>query len=103
MATECNPEILKIAKRYLVVLRKHGVVYESAWLFGSITNNHGDSDSDIDIAVSLRDVENKFYKELELTKYRRGVDTRIEPHVFREGELDTPFFQEVIQTGIRID
>ena len=51
--------------------------------------------------VKLLSCENKFFKELELTKYRRGIDTRIEPHIINAYDLDTPFYEEVTK-GIKI-
>ena len=102
MAAQCDPSILNVAKKYLNVLREHGVRFESAWLFGSAAKNQLEVDSDIDIAVVMHDVVEKFFKEIELMKYRRKIDSRIEPHILTAGEVDSPFGREVIKSGIRI-
>ncbi len=102
MAAPANPEILKIAKRYLALLRKHNIQFESAFLFGSAASGTMDEDSDIDIALIMRDVSERFFLELELMKLRRTIDLRIEPHVFTPEELESPFFTEIQQTGIGI-
>ena len=94
--------ILKIAKEYLEFLRENNVQFESAWLFGSFVTKHFDQDSDIDIALVMPDVADKFFKEVELMKYRRKIDLRIEPHILPTGELDLPFGREIINTGIKI-
>ena len=101
MAQELDQEILRKVKAYLSILEQHGLHYESAWLFGSFAQNRAVEDSDIDIAVVMPDVQDKFFKELELTKYRREVDTRIEPHIINAYDLDTPFYKEVTK-GIEI-
>jgi predicted nucleotidyltransferase len=102
VAAQCDPIVLNVAKRYLNVLRAHGVRFESAWLFGSVVKNRFESDSDIDIAVVMQDVVEKFFKEVELMKYRREVDLRIEPHILTAGEVDSPFGREVMKSSIRI-
>ncbi len=102
MVAECDPIVLNVAKKYLTILRRHGVVFESAWLFGSFAENRFHSDSDIDIVVVMRDIVEKFFKEVELMKYRREVDWRIEPHILTGSEVDSPFGREVMKSGIRI-
>ena len=103
MAAQLDPNILKAAKAFLDVLRKNKLHFESAWLFGSWANGRFTEDSDIDIALMMKDVSNKFFKEVELTKYRRKIDLRIEPHIIAWEEMDTPFSREIIKTGIKID
>jgi predicted nucleotidyltransferase len=102
VAEKINPEILKTITAYLDVLRNGHAQYESIWLFGSFAKNRADEDSDIDIAVVMPQVKNKFDAELELTRYRRRVDSRIEPHIINADDLDSPFYNEVIKQGIRI-
>ena len=88
MAKELNKDILKKIKAYLNVLNEHHLHFESAWLFGSFAQNRAFEDSDIDIAVVMPEVKNKFFKELELTKYRREIDSRIEPHIINANDLN---------------
>ena len=102
MAAKLSQDILNTINTYLNVLREHHMSFESAWLFGSFAENWGGEDSDIDIAMVMPDVKSKFYKELELTRYRRNIDTRIEPHIINADDLDLPFYKEVVKQGIKI-
>jgi predicted nucleotidyltransferase len=102
MVAKCDPGLMVIARQYINVLRENGIQFESAWLFGSSTKGRSDLDSDIDIAVIMPDVRDRFFKEVELVKYRRKIDTRIEPHILAVDESDWPFGREVMRTGIKI-
>lgn len=102
MAATVDQSVLTIAEEYIQVLRKNDVHFESAWLFGSAAGEKFTDDSDIDIALVMRDVASRFFKELELMKYRRKIDSRIEPHILPAAELDSPFGFEVMRTGIKI-
>ncbi len=103
MAKKLDKEILKKVKAYLNVLDEHNLHYESAWLFGSFAQDRAFEDSDIDIAMVMPEIKNKFFKELELTKYRRKIDSRIEPHIINAYDLNTPFYEEVTKNGYRIE
>lgn len=102
MVTKLNQDVLKTINKYLNVLREHHMSFESVWLFGSFADNRAFEDSDIDIAMVMPEVKSKFYKEVELTKYRREVDSRIEPHVINSDDLDSPFYKEIVKRGIKI-
>jgi len=97
-----DPIALKSARLYLKALRQDDVRFDSAWLFGSFVNGRFTEDSDIDIALVMKDVRDKFMQEVELTKYRRQIDLRIEPHIIASSELDTLFSQEILRTGIQL-
>ena len=46
-----------------------------------------------------------FDKQLNLKKLRRNIDYRIEPHLIEVADYDnveTPFIQEIIDTGIKV-
>lgn len=102
MAKKLNQDILKKINAYLKVLNEHDLHFESVWLFGSFAEGRAFEDSDIDIAVVMPEVKNKFFKELELTKYRREIDSRIEPHIINAFDFDTPFYKEVIKKGMKV-
>lgn len=102
MAAAIDPDVLKTIDVYLQVLRAHHADFESVWLFGSFAEGRAAEDSDIDIAVVMPQVKTKFFKEVELTRFRRNIDTRIEPHVINADDLDSPFFEAVTRKGIRI-
>jgi uncharacterized protein len=102
LASVIDPEFLTIVRRYLAVLREENVHYESAWLFGSWAAGRQRPDSDIDVAVVMSHVESRFDQELELMRYRLKVDLRIEPHVLDSADLDNPFADEILKTGVPI-
>ena len=102
MAAKLSQDIINTINAYLNVLREHRMKFDAVWLFGSFAENRGGEDSDIDIAMIMPDVKSKFYKELELTRYRRHIDSRIEPHIINADDLDSPFYEEVIKRGVRI-
>jgi predicted nucleotidyltransferase len=102
MASEIDPTIIDIARRYANVLRENNVPFESVWLFGSAVKNQNAPDSDIDIAIVMKDVAVKFFKEVELMKYRRKIDSRIEPHILTLDEMDSSFSLEIMRTGLKV-
>ena len=70
-------------------------------LFGSYAKGNPSKDSDIDIAVVVKDYSNLLDIQLELMRLRRKIDSRIEPHPFRESEfeLSHPMANEIIEYG----
>ncbi len=70
-------------------------------LFGSYAKGNYNDDSDIDIAVVLKDYNNLIDMQLELMRLRRKIDSRIEPHPFREKdfEITNPIVYEIIKYG----
>jgi predicted nucleotidyltransferase len=94
---------MSIAQQYAQAVRAHygaGRVI----LFGSYAKGHAHADSDIDLAVIFGDYENDFDRQLELMRLRRKIDTRIEPHPFRESEFtpQDPLACEVMRYGSEI-
>ena len=55
----------------------------------------------IDIAVILKDYNNLVDIQLDLMRIRRKIDSRIEPHPFREKDFDitNPIVNEIIRYG----
>ena len=70
-------------------------------LFGSYAKGNFNEDSDIDIAVILKDYSNLIDIQLDLMRLRRKIDSRIEPHPFRERDFDitNPIVYEIIKYG----
>ena len=102
MAAEYDSDIVNLARSYVQTLRQAGIRFESAWLFGSFAKQRATPDSDIDIAVVMPEITDKFEQELVLMRYRRQIDLRIEPHILSSRELDTPFSQDIMNSGIRL-
>ncbi len=70
-------------------------------LFGSYAKNSNHIDSDIDIAVILKDYDNLINIQLELMRLRRKIDSRIEPHPIKESDFNNnnPLYNEIKKYG----
>jgi len=92
------------------IVRQYAELVNSAFepkkifLFGSYAKGNYKEDSDIDIAVVLKDFENVIDIQLELMKLRRKIDNRIEPHPFREQDFEqsNPLASEILKYGQEI-
>ena len=97
--------IMDIVQKYVEKICKNYKV-EVIILFGSYAKGTNNEDSDIDIAIITDDFENDIIdEELNLMRLRRKIDTRIEPHIIRIEDYkkaETPFIQEIIDTGIKV-
>lgn len=73
-------------------------------LFGSYAKGTPREESDIDVAVVFADYDNRQDRQVELMKLTRRIDTRIEPHPFREAEFDVsnPFVSEILSYGMEV-
>lgn len=99
-------DILKSVEEYIKEISKHYNIQE-VYLFGSYAKGTNHEDSDIDIAIITDDIKcnDVFDEQLNLKKLRRNIDYRIEPHLIEVADYDnveTPFVQEVIDTGIKV-
>ncbi len=96
-------EAIKIAQRYASAV-KSKFNYINIILFGSYAKGNFNEDSDIDIAIVFKDYSNLMDMQLELMRLRRKIDSRIEPHPFRESEfeLSNPIVNEIIKYGQEI-
>ncbi len=93
-------DALNIAEKYAnAVKSKYDFV--KIILFGSYAKGNFNKDSDIDIAVVLKDYSNLIDTQLELMRLRRKIDSRIEPHPFRERDfvITNPIVNEIIKYG----
>ena len=92
------------------IVRQYAELVNSAFeskkifLFGSYAKGNYREDSDIDVAVVLKDFENAIDIQLELMKLRRKIDSRIEPHPFREQDFEqsNPLASEILKYGQEI-
>ena len=99
-------EIMDVVNKYVEVVLAHYKV-KAIILFGSYAKGTNHEDSDIDIAIITDDLKcnDVFDEQLNLKKLRRNIDYRIEPHLIEVADYDsveTPFVQEVIETGIKV-
>jgi len=93
-------EAINIAHNYADAIKK-SFDFKKIILFGSYVKGNYHENSDIDIAVIFSDYKNRFDMQFELLKLTRKIDTRIEPHPFREKEFEisNPFANEIITYG----
>lgn len=70
-------------------------------LFGSYAKGNFNDDSDIDIAIILKDFDNLIDTQVDLMRIRRRIDSRIEPHPFRERDFNAsnPIVSEIVKYG----
>jgi len=101
-----DESIMEIVKKYVdVILSNYNV--KAIILFGSYAKGTNHNDSDIDIAVVIDNFKygDRIDEEIFLTKLRKNIDYRIEPHVILFEDYknaSTPFVKEVIDTGIKV-
>ena len=95
---------LKIARSFLILIEKRGYKFNKAFLFGSTTTGNAHKDSDIDIALVFKDLNDDFKMQIELMKLTREVDTRIEPHPFdmKYFNKDSILGSQILNHGIQI-
>jgi len=95
----------KIAKDYIsFLIKQKDLNIVKAYLFGSYAKGKSHEDSDIDLAIILKNLKDDFEMQVKLMKLRRKFDTSIEPHPFDEKDFDltNPFAYEIMKTGIKI-
>ena len=97
-------DALNVAKQFALAI-KINYDCKEVFLFGSYARGTNHEDSDIDIAVILKEFENPTDIQLELMRLRREIDSRIEPHPFREKDFNitNPAVHEILKHGQRID
>jgi predicted nucleotidyltransferase len=91
---------ISIARQYAKAISAT-LGYKKIILFGSYAKGSYTQDSDIDIAVVFQDYSSAIDTQLELMRLRRKIDSRIEPHPFREREfeLSNPLVNEIVKYG----
>jgi|SRR3990172_2816983 len=97
-------KVLDIARQYALAVKTH-YDCKQVFLFGSYVKGTPHEESDIDIAVILKEYENPMDIQLDLMRLRRTIDSRIEPHPFREKDFNitNPIVDEILKHGQRID
>ena len=97
-------DALNIAHQYASLI-KSNYDCQQIFLFGSYVKGTYHEESDIDIAVILKEFQNPIETQLELMRLRRKIDSRIEPHPFREKDFNmtNPVAHEILKYGQKID
>jgi predicted nucleotidyltransferase len=96
-------QALKIAEKYVdAICLKYDV--RRAIMFGSFAKGTFHRDSDIDVAIVIKDVDDIIDTQIDLMKLRRGIDNRIEPHpfIFADFNRANPVVNEILKSGVEI-
>lgn len=98
-----NQGVITSINAYMTLIPDN-IGVKKAYLFGSFAKGTEKADSDIDIALILKDIPDFFSMQRMLRKLRRKIDLRIEPHPIEENDFNAlnPFAQEIENTGIEI-
>jgi uncharacterized protein len=94
---------LETVQRYLKkIAGKYQI--ESAIIFGSYARDTQHKDSDIDLAIIFKSVDDIIDLQIDLMKMRADEDLLIEPHPFSaiDFEISNPVVSEILKTGILI-
>jgi len=75
-----------------------------AFIFGSYAKGNFHADSDIDVAIVLKNASNLFDAQVDLMHMRKDEDLLIEPHTFRDTDFNTddPLVYEILQAGFEL-
>ena len=94
---------IKIVERYVKMVNQKYPV-EKAILFGSFAKGTYHNDSDIDLAIVFKSLEDVIDRQIELMKMRSDDDLLIEPHPFSLNDFHSsnPVAFEILKTGIEI-
>lgn len=99
-------DALRISREYLNRLKNSNIGFSDAYLFGSFANGNQHENSDIDIAIVLKEnVIHTFDTDVQLMLNRKGEETIIEPHAFTKDEFNynQPIVNQIIKYGIKIE
>jgi predicted nucleotidyltransferase len=99
-------DAIRISKNYLNKIRSSAFDFSEAWMFGSYAKGNQHDNSDIDIAIVLKDsVNHTFDTDVQLMVLRSGEETIIEPHAFSKDEFNnqTPIVRQIIKHGVRLE
>jgi predicted nucleotidyltransferase len=85
--------------QYLELIRGLFADIDSAYLFGSFAKGKSTEDSDIDLALVFRDLDDskRFDLQVQLMLLASKIDSRIEPHPFSLDDFNSenPFAAEI--------
>ena len=95
-------EVIKKVKQYKLLIRNQFDL-DSVYLFGSYSNGTNRDDSDIDVAVVVKNIKGDYFDTTPLLwKIRREVDERIEPVLIDKDNDKSGFLEDIIKHGIKI-
>jgi uncharacterized protein len=91
---------------YLVLIKTKYPEIEGAYLFGSYAKGESSEDSDIDLALIFKELDDskRFDMQVQLMLIAASIDSRIEPHPISRDDFNSgnPFVLEIKKTGIEL-
>ncbi|MBI2259424.1 MAG: nucleotidyltransferase domain-containing protein [Flavobacteriia bacterium] len=101
-----DKEFDTILKEFISSVSSKTPGFIKAYLFGSFANGVQHLNSDIDVALIIKDLKDseKFDLQIQLMLLASDFDNRIEPHPFSPEDLvsTNPFIHEILKYGIEI-
>ena len=92
--------------KFLDLIRENFSGIERAYLFGSYAKGKLMDDSDIDVALIFKDLDDsiRFDIQVQLMLLAAQIDSRIEPHPMSHDDFNSgnPFVNEIKKTGIEL-
>ena len=99
-----DKRIMSYIKEFLDKVSEHYKI-ENVYLFGSHAKGTQHKDSDIDLAIISKDVNNRIFDMSKMFGYTWDIDANIEPHPYNPKDFygdDTALTFEIKKNGIRI-
>ncbi len=92
---------VKIAQKYIESIRRKYKI-ENEFLFGSYAKGTNHADSDIDLAIVYKSIDDIIDLQIELMRMRTDDDLMIESHPFSLAEFkaSNPVVSEILKSGI---
>ena len=96
-------DAIKIAKKYINSISKKYHI-ENVILFGSFAKGTNNQDSDIDLAIIFKSIEDIIDLQIDLMCLRSDEHLLIEPHPFTisDFKITNPLVNEILKNGIEI-
>ncbi|OFW52531.1 MAG: hypothetical protein A2163_08275 [Actinobacteria bacterium RBG_13_35_12] len=100
-------EVIKIIKKFVKALRRHGISVDQVILYGSYARGKVRPDSDIDVAlISKKFGKDRVEEGMSLFRIAGKIDSRLEPVPISTSayENDTwiPLIYEIREKGVRL-
>ncbi len=100
-------QIIEIIRKYILLLKQEGVGIEQAYLYGSHANGTATKESDIDLLLVLKDIDNEDdYLSGKIWALTRKINTRIEPYIvgFEQFNKDnvSPLMQSIKKESLPV-
>ncbi len=101
-----DKEVDKSIIEYLKLIKEKFSDIEHVYLFGSHAKGNSTEDSDIDLALIFKNLDDskRFDTQIKLMLLASNIDSRIEPHPISHEDFysDNPFVVEIKKTAIEI-